>query len=115
MCEQKASAPVSHHCLLSDLRASIHKLILAPGMGHESDRPTMPSASEATLDMGSVSGAPGADRGSVNAGSASGVQDGAEMEKGGAGQITTSYPKPCVYYNFIPQTTESYPSPKNGV
>ena len=26
-----------------------------------------------------------------------------------SGRITTSYPKPCVYYIFIPQTTESYP------
>ena len=31
------------------------------------------------------------------------------------GQITTSYPKPCVYYIFIPQTTESYPLSKNEV
>ena len=28
------------------------------------------------------------------------------------GQITTSYLRPCVYYIFIPQTTESYPITK---
>ena len=26
-----------------------------------------------------------------------------------SGRVTTSYPKPCVYYIFIPQTIESYP------
>ena len=31
---------------------------------------------------------------------------------GYTGQITTSYPRSCVYYIFIPQTTESYPITK---
>ena len=30
-----------------------------------------------------------------------------DMKKGG--QMTTSYPRPCFYYFFIPQTTNSYP------
>ena len=29
------------------------------------------------------------------------------------GQMTTSYPRPCFYHIFIPQTTESYPYIKN--
>ena len=53
-------------------------------MGHESENITLPSASEAAVDMGSVSGAPGTDRRSVNDGNASGMQDGAAVEKGGA-------------------------------